>query len=307
MAAPEAFRLDATDCPFMSVPSGRSSIRQAAPRVRHRSSTQHTTTTPICSSRNASPPPSPASAKPTSSPTCFLSRLPPWGLSSVRPATPMRRARRSSPPCPAQASGPSMSGARSTTRFAWIEAPPRDHPVGRPKLRPARASLRAIEMRANFKSVRMCAITGGASSPALREDLRRCLRELQSAGTTVFDRYGSTRLGAFAQCREDGDWHNPTPELQYHEVVDPVDRAAAAVRRTRRSGGDASRPPRDRAHPFHRRRCGCHRPQPLPPLRPHQRADRRSGGAHQRSGQGQRHADQSRRPARYSAIDRRHR
>ena len=81
--------------------------------------------------------------------------------------------------------------------------------------------LRAIEMRANFKSVRMCAITGEASSPALREDLRRCLRELQSAGATVFDRYGSTELGAFAQCREDGDWHNPTPELQYHEVVDP--------------------------------------------------------------------------------------
>jgi phenylacetate-CoA ligase len=84
-----------------------------------------------------------------------------------------------------------------------------------------RVLLRAIETRADFKSVRMCAITGEASSPALREDLRRCLRELQSAGTTVFDRYGSTELGAFAQCRADGDWHNPTPELQYHEVVEP--------------------------------------------------------------------------------------
>jgi phenylacetate-coenzyme A ligase PaaK-like adenylate-forming protein len=66
----------------------------------------------------------------------------------------------------------------------------------------------------------MCAITGEASSPAMREDLRRCLRELGATGTTVFDRYGSTELGAFAQCREDGDWHNPTPELQYHEIVD---------------------------------------------------------------------------------------
>jgi phenylacetate-CoA ligase len=83
-----------------------------------------------------------------------------------------------------------------------------------------RVLLRAIELRANFRSVRMCAITGEASSPALREDLRRCLRELGSVGTTVFDRYGSTELGAFAQCREDGDWHNPTPELQYHEIVD---------------------------------------------------------------------------------------
>ena len=84
-----------------------------------------------------------------------------------------------------------------------------------------RLLLRAIELHADFKTVRMCAITGEASSPAMREDLRRCLRELESAGTTVFDRYGSTELGAFAQCREEGDWHNPTPELQYHEVVDP--------------------------------------------------------------------------------------
>ncbi len=28
-------------------------------------------------------------------------------------------------------------------------------------------------------------------------------------------------MGAFAQCREEGDWHNPTPELQFHEIVDP--------------------------------------------------------------------------------------
>ena len=84
-----------------------------------------------------------------------------------------------------------------------------------------RVLLRAIDLRADFKSVRMCAITGEASSPAMREDLRRCLRELGSADSKVFDRYGSTELGAFAQCQEDGDWHNPTPELQYHEIVDP--------------------------------------------------------------------------------------
>jgi phenylacetate-coenzyme A ligase PaaK-like adenylate-forming protein len=84
-----------------------------------------------------------------------------------------------------------------------------------------RVLLHAIEIGADFTNVHMCAITGEASSPALREDLRRCLRELRAAGSTIFDRYGSTELGAFAQCREDGDWHNPTPELQYHEVVDP--------------------------------------------------------------------------------------
>jgi phenylacetate-coenzyme A ligase PaaK-like adenylate-forming protein len=84
-----------------------------------------------------------------------------------------------------------------------------------------RVLLRAIERRADFRAVRMCAISGEASSAQLREELRRCLRELGSAGQIVFDRYGSTELGAFAQCREDGDWHNPAPEIQYHEVVDP--------------------------------------------------------------------------------------
>lgn len=84
-----------------------------------------------------------------------------------------------------------------------------------------RVLLRAIEQKADFSRVRMCAITGEASTPALREELRRCLRALNAAGTVVFDRYGSTELGAFAQCREEGDWHNPAPEIQYHEVVDP--------------------------------------------------------------------------------------
>jgi len=84
-----------------------------------------------------------------------------------------------------------------------------------------RVLLRAIETKADFRSVRMCAITGEASTPQMREDLRRCLRELNAKGTTVFDRYGSTELGAFAQCREEGEWHNPAPEIQFHEIVDP--------------------------------------------------------------------------------------
>ena len=84
-----------------------------------------------------------------------------------------------------------------------------------------RVLLRAIEAKADFRSVRMCAISGEASTPQMREDLRRCLRELGARGTTVFDRYGSTELGAFAQCREEGEWHNPAPEIQCHEVVDP--------------------------------------------------------------------------------------
>ncbi len=84
-----------------------------------------------------------------------------------------------------------------------------------------RVLLRAIEEKADFTSVRMCAITGEPTTPAFRDELRRCLRALNAAGATVFDRYGSTELGAFAQCREESDWHNPAPEIQYHEIVDP--------------------------------------------------------------------------------------
>jgi phenylacetate-CoA ligase len=84
-----------------------------------------------------------------------------------------------------------------------------------------RVLQRATERKMDFRSVRMCAISGEASSPALREDMRRSLRELGAAGSAIFDRYGGTEQGAFPQCREEGDWHNPAPEVQYHEAVDP--------------------------------------------------------------------------------------
>jgi phenylacetate-CoA ligase len=84
-----------------------------------------------------------------------------------------------------------------------------------------RTLMRAAELGADFTSVRMCAVTGEASTPAMREDMRKRLRTLGARGTTIFDRYGSTESGAFAQCREEGDWHNPAPEVLLHEVVDP--------------------------------------------------------------------------------------
>ena len=84
-----------------------------------------------------------------------------------------------------------------------------------------RLLIRALELKSDLSSVRMCAITGEATSPALREDIRRCLREMGAAQPVIFNRYGSTEMGAFAQCQEEGDWHNPSPELQYHEIVDP--------------------------------------------------------------------------------------
>lgn len=84
-----------------------------------------------------------------------------------------------------------------------------------------RVLLRAVETGADFRSIRMCAITGEASSPAMRDELRRLMKALGARSALVFDRYGSTELGAFAQCTEDSAWHNPAPEIQYHEIVDP--------------------------------------------------------------------------------------
>src|SRR6185437_2985877 len=77
------------------------------------------------------------------------------------------------------------------------------------------------ELRADFTRVRMCAVTGEASSSAMREDIRRRMRALRAAGAIVFDRYGSTETGGLAQCQEDGPWHNPAPEILYLETVDP--------------------------------------------------------------------------------------
>jgi len=84
-----------------------------------------------------------------------------------------------------------------------------------------RAIIRAAELGADFTSVRMCGVTGEASSPEMREDMRARLRALGAANPVIFDRYGSTESGGLAQCHEDGDWHNPAPEVIFHEVVDP--------------------------------------------------------------------------------------
>lgn len=84
-----------------------------------------------------------------------------------------------------------------------------------------RVIMRAAELGADFRRVRMCGVTGEASSPSMREDMRARLRRLGVPAPVIFDRYGSTESGGLAQCREEGDWHNPAPEILYHEVVDP--------------------------------------------------------------------------------------
>jgi phenylacetate-CoA ligase len=83
-----------------------------------------------------------------------------------------------------------------------------------------RVLVRAAELGADFTSVRMCAVTGEASSPAMREELRQRMRALGAQDSIVFDRYGSTEMGGLAQCRQDGDWHNPAPEILHLQAVD---------------------------------------------------------------------------------------
>ncbi len=89
-----------------------------------------------------------------------------------------------------------------------------------------RVLLRAAELGADFTSLRMCAVTGEASSPAMREELRQRMRALAARDSIVFDRYGSTEIGGLAQCRQDGDWHNPAPEILHLEAVDAETGAA---------------------------------------------------------------------------------
>ena len=84
-----------------------------------------------------------------------------------------------------------------------------------------RILIRARELGADFSSVRMCSVTGEASSPAMREEMRAHMRALGTVSQIIFDRYGTTESGGLAQCKEEGPWHNPAPEMLYHEIVDP--------------------------------------------------------------------------------------
>src|ERR1043166_3346044 len=84
-----------------------------------------------------------------------------------------------------------------------------------------RVLVRAQERKADFSRLRMCAVTGEASSTAMRDDMRERMRALGTQAQIIFDRYGTTESGGLAQCSEEGDWHNPAPEMLYHEVVDP--------------------------------------------------------------------------------------
>jgi phenylacetate-coenzyme A ligase PaaK-like adenylate-forming protein len=84
-----------------------------------------------------------------------------------------------------------------------------------------RVLLRASELDADFTSVRMVTTTGEAASPAMREDLRLRMRNLNCADTTIVNRYGSTEQGGtMIECCDGSGFHSSMPDQVFHEVVD---------------------------------------------------------------------------------------
>ncbi|MBV8914475.1 MAG: phenylacetate--CoA ligase family protein, partial [Acetobacteraceae bacterium] len=84
-----------------------------------------------------------------------------------------------------------------------------------------RVIVRAQEVGADFRAVRMAMVTGEASSAALKEDLRRRLTELGCTGPLVVNRYGSTEQGAsMVECEPGSGFHSLAPDQVFHEVVD---------------------------------------------------------------------------------------
>jgi phenylacetate-coenzyme A ligase PaaK-like adenylate-forming protein len=85
-----------------------------------------------------------------------------------------------------------------------------------------RVLMRAQELKADFKSVRMAMITGEASSTAMRDDLRRRMRDLNCADTKIVNRYGSTEQGGtMIECQEGAGFHSLVPDQLFHEVIRP--------------------------------------------------------------------------------------
>jgi phenylacetate-coenzyme A ligase PaaK-like adenylate-forming protein len=84
-----------------------------------------------------------------------------------------------------------------------------------------RVLIRADEMGADFTNVRMVMTTGEASSPAMQEDLRNRMRQLNCADTIIVNRYGSTEQGGtMIECANGMGFHSSMPDQVFHEIVD---------------------------------------------------------------------------------------
>jgi phenylacetate-coenzyme A ligase PaaK-like adenylate-forming protein len=85
-----------------------------------------------------------------------------------------------------------------------------------------RVLIRAEDLGADLRGVRMAMLTGEASSDAMREDMRARMRRLGCAGDRVVNRYGATELGSsLIECRPGSGFHCLAPDQLFHEVVHP--------------------------------------------------------------------------------------
>ena len=92
-----------------------------------------------------------------------------------------------------------------------------------------RVLVRAAELGADLRHVRMAMITGEASSGAMRDDMSRRMRELGCAGDRIVNRYGSTEKGvSMVECTPGSGFHNLAPDQIFHEVVNESGTARVA-------------------------------------------------------------------------------
>lgn len=81
--------------------------------------------------------------------------------------------------------------------------------------------MRAQEMGKDFSRVRKVVLGGEAAPLGLRSDIRERLRSLGSKDPMINNDYGFTEIqSALCECGELGGCHNPSPDLNYLEVVD---------------------------------------------------------------------------------------
>ena len=93
-----------------------------------------------------------------------------------------------------------------------------------------RILIRAEEISADFKAVRLAFVTGEAVSGEMRRDLTERMRRIGQPDAWVSVSYAATEMqvGAVECCPESG-YHNPAPDHFYFEVVDPQSHAPLAA------------------------------------------------------------------------------
>jgi phenylacetate-coenzyme A ligase PaaK-like adenylate-forming protein len=84
-----------------------------------------------------------------------------------------------------------------------------------------RLLIRVAEMDVSLPSLRMCTLTGEASSDAFRADISRRMSAVTAAATHIVNRYGSTEQGtSMVECAPGAGFHDLSPDQVFLEVTD---------------------------------------------------------------------------------------